>query len=67
MSKLFQFAAIWTPTTEERKEGKREKLVVPVSTVLANDQQTATILAGREIPKEYLDSLDQVQVVVRPF
>lgn len=62
--KLFEYAIIFNP-----KDSKKEKtqLLKSVSTVLATTQNNATILASREIPKEYLDRLDEVEVAVRPF
>jgi hypothetical protein len=65
--RLYQFAVLWHPTAEEKKEGKKDKVIVPINTVVAADDKSATLMAGREIPKEYLECLDQVEVAVRPF
>lgn len=64
-SKLFQFAIIWNPS-EEDKTNKAKVLVEP-KCILASDEQKAFIIASREIPKEYLEDLDNVQIVVRAF
>ncbi len=66
-SKLFQYAAIWEPTTEQAKTGEKAKLIVDPKTVLCADDKSAMVLAARDIPESYLNQLDQVQVVVRPF
>lgn len=66
-SKLFQYAAIWEPTTEQAKNGEKAKLIVDPKTVLCSDDKSAMVLAARSIPEEFLNQLDQVQVVVRPF
>ena len=61
---LFEYAIIFTP---KDIKNEKAKLLVPVATVLASNQNNATILASREIPKEYLDHLDEVSVAVRSF
>lgn len=64
--KLYQYSAIYIPTKTEKKEDKPE-IIVPVTDVLATDDNQANILAARAIPEKYLTKLDRVQVVVRPF
>lgn len=65
--KIFQFAILLHPTSKEREEGKSSELIVPVTTVVAPDQNGATLQAGRAIPANYLDKLDRLEVAVRPF
>lgn len=60
---LFEYAVIYTP----KSENEPAKVLVPVTTVLANSKENATLIAARSIPEEYLDRLDQVKVAVRPF
>ncbi len=64
-AKLFQYAIIWNPS-EEDKESK-PKILKEVTTILATDEKKAFILASREIPKDYLEELDNIQIVVRAF
>lgn len=66
-SRLYQYAAILEPTENEEEQGITAKLVLPITTILAKDDSAAILLAGRDIPVEYLDKLDRIQVVVRPF
>jgi len=66
-SKLFQSAILWHPTEEQVKAGKKSILISPLKTVLVADQHAALIMASREIPEEYIDQLDQVEIAVRPF
>jgi len=65
--KLFQYAVLFHPTEEEKKVDEKSKVIVELTTVLAVDEKTAAILAGRDIPEEYLDKLDQVEVAIRSF
>lgn len=65
--KIYQFAALLLPTDNEKEDGKQAELIVPVTTVVAANDNAATVLAGRAIPEAYLDRLDRVQVAVRPF
>ena len=71
MSKLFEFAVIYTPVAnkEQRENGIRPKpeLLVDVTRVLADNEQQAAMLAARAIPAEYTDRLAQVEVAIRPF
>lgn len=64
---LFQYVLLWHPTTDESKEGKKSKILKDLTMVLAQDQKTAAILAARSIPDEYVEALDQVEVIIRPF
>lgn len=65
--KLWQFAVLWHPSDEQRKNGDKDKVVVGVTDVLAKDQTQAVMLAGRAIPEQYLAEVDQLEIAVRPF
>jgi hypothetical protein len=65
--RLFQYAVLWQPTTEESKEGKQPKLVVDLTTILAVDQAAASLAVAMDIPKEYKEQLDQIEIAIRPF
>lgn len=65
--KLFEMAILCHTTHDEDKAGKSTEIIVAPKYILATDQGTATILAAREIPEEYLEKLDRVEVAVRPF
>lgn len=67
MSKLFQYAAILHPSEKEQEDGIASKVIVDVTTILAKDQQSATLLAARAIPEEFIETLDRVELVLRPF
>lgn len=65
--KLFQYAVIWNPTESQEKDGKKAKLLVEPTNILAKDQASLATRVAMEIPKEYIDQLDQVDIVIRPF
>lgn len=65
--KLWQYAVILEPTVEDRKAGKRDEIVVPVTTIVAKDAAEATMVACRAIPPEHADKTDRLEVAVRPF
>ena len=71
MSKLYEYAVLYHPKPKKDAEGNevREKssLIVAVETVMADSDQEATIVAARKIPESYLDKLEQVEIVIRPF
>jgi len=68
---LFEYAILQHPkqTKEqaERNESPKSVLVKEPSTVLAASKDEVSILASRAIPEQYLDKLDEVEILVRPF
>ncbi len=69
--KLFEYAILYHPgqTKADRDAGQDTKSVIlkPPTTVIAGDETAVRTIAAREIPQDYLDKLDKVEVVVRPF
>ncbi len=65
--RIFQYAILLHPTEAELDAGKSTLLLVNPTYLLANDQNSATILAARKIPEEHLDKLDRIEVAVKPF
>lgn len=66
-SRLFQYVILWHPTESEAKDGKRSKIIIGPTDILANDQNSANMSAVMAIPVEYKDQLDQIEVALRPF
>ena len=67
-SKLFQYAIIWHPLEKHAKEdGLKSKVLVDLKTILAKDEKSAAMEAAMSIPSDYRATLDQVEVVIRPF
>lgn len=66
--KLFEYAMLLHPELDEdgKEKGKTEIIKAP-STVLAKDDKQVGIMAAREIPKDHMDCLDRVEIIVRPF
>lgn len=66
---LFEYAVL-LQGKENTKTGEvtsRPELIVKPEVVLAKDAQQAQLLAGRAIPEEYMDRLERLTLVVRPF
>jgi phosphohistidine swiveling domain-containing protein len=66
--KLFEYAVLLHP--EEDKDGKvigKTEVIKLPSVLLAKDEKQVGILVAREIPKEHIDTLDRVEIIVRPF
>ncbi len=67
--KLYEFAILLNEKRD--KDGDitdPARILVMPKTVLARDENQATILAAREIPDTVVeDKLDRVEVAVRPF
>jgi hypothetical protein len=71
MAKLFEFAVLFHPKVVKDAQGNEtqgaDKIVKAPEFTLAKDDKEVAIRAARAIPDEYLDRLDQVEIVVRPF
>lgn len=66
--KAFEYIIYWVPTQREyEKDGMRPTVLVHPKVVIAKSQDHAKTLAGRDIPEEYVDDLDQIVVATRPF
>ncbi len=65
--KLFQYAILWHPTDQQRKDGKSDLIVKDISSLLQKDQSTALLAIARLIPEEYIGQLEQVEIAIRPF
>lgn len=68
---LFEYAVLHHPkaTKEqaERNEQPKSVVVVPLTTVMASAESEVSIMAGRAIPAEHLDHLDDVEILIRSF
>lgn len=65
--KLYQYAAIYHPTKAEAEDGEKPKVIVEPTTLLAKNEQVASMMVVREIPEEYADRLENVDIAIRPF
>ncbi len=65
--KLYEYAILWHPTTAEAEQGMRSILIIEPTYVLAVDKRAAMVSASMDIPSVYKDTLDQVEILVRPF
>ena len=67
-AKLFQYSILWHPTEKQEKEdGLKSKMIIEPKIILALDQNSASMTAVMDIPQEYRNQLDQVEVALRPF
>jgi len=66
---LFEYAVIFKPKTKDGKEKTSEdpKVIVPITTVMAENAAEVTLQAARQIPETYSKKLAQCEVAVRPF
>ena len=71
LGQLFEYAVLFHPvqTKADREAGVRakSKIIVKPTTIVAHSENEVQMLVAREIPAEYADKLDQVQVAIRPF
>lgn len=65
--KIFEYAVFYQPSKEEAKEGRKPEILIKPDSLLATEVKNALVAISRKIPEEFLDSLDNVKIVVRPF
>lgn len=73
--RLFEYAILYHPvqTKDDKDKGVKPPSVLlqvggqDVTRVVAEDEKEVAIRAARQIPEEYLDRLQQIEVAVRPF
>ena len=70
-SSLFEYAVLYHPKAKKDAAGNEEEtksvILTDVTRVLAATPAEVSIRASRSIPEEYLDKLQEVDIVVRPF
>jgi hypothetical protein len=70
-AKIFEYAILYHPKPKKDANGnevtEKSEIVKEVSRVLAESDKQVGILAAREIPEKYLNELDNVEIIVRPF
>ena len=69
--KLFEYAVLFHPKPEKDGAGKeipgKSVILRKPEQTLAGSADEVSILAARSIPEEYLDKLEDVEIVIRPF
>lgn len=71
MAKLFEYAVIHHPKTVKDAQGNEtqgpDALLVDVTRVLAKNENEVAMRAARAVPDAFVEKLDEVEIVVRPF
>jgi hypothetical protein len=68
--KIFEFAVLYHPKPKKVGDDSvtdPSVLIVPVTTMIASKEEEVAMKAARQIPEEYLDKLDLVEIAIRPF
>lgn len=66
--KLFEYAVLLHPEMDkDDKPIGKSSILKEMTRLLAKDEQQIGMLAAREIPKEHIEHLDRVEIIVRPF
>jgi hypothetical protein len=68
---LFEYCVIYHPKETKKQEEDgiilKSELIRGITQILAKDDKEVAILAAREIPEKYIESLDRVEIKIRPF
>jgi DNA-directed RNA polymerase subunit H (RpoH/RPB5) len=65
--RMIQYAILWHPNEDQAKAGQTSKFLVETTTVLAKDEKEVAVIAAKKIEDKFLDQLEQIDIVVRPF
>jgi hypothetical protein len=69
--KLFEYAVVYHPkqTKDQLERGEHPKsvMVLPPQTMVAVSDKEVGMVAARGLPSEYVDKLDDVEILIRPF
>ena len=67
--KLFQYAVIYHEKIDKgnNKEDIASKVVIEPQTILAVDEKVALMQVAKQIPDDYQDKLQDVEILLRPF
>jgi hypothetical protein len=66
-SKLYQYAIVWYPTSKQEAEGMSPMILVEPKYILSRDRESALVAAAMDIPREYREELDQVDILIGVF
>lgn len=64
---LYQYCAIWHPSEKEAEAGTKSQIILELGSMLSNDQNSALLAVARKVPEKYVEQLDQVEILIRPF
>lgn len=67
---IFEYGVLFHPKAKDGdKEGGalKSELLVDVKRVIAGSEEEVAAIAVRELPAEYMDKFDQVDIQIRPF
>jgi len=65
--KLFQYAILWLPNSEESKQGIKPKILLDITSMIAASEQQVLIAAATQIPDEYKGMTEQIQIPISAF
>lgn len=69
--KLFEYAILYHPKEKKDVAGnivnEKSKVVKPLTETLAADDKEVGIRAARELPEEYLDKIEDIEIIIRPL
>lgn len=63
---LFEYAVLWHKTDEKGKVVET-KIIIEPKTALSDTEKGLAFKVTREIPEEYAESADNIEIIIRPF
>jgi hypothetical protein len=66
--RLFQAAVVWHPDPNNEEEEKMDSVIlVEPYTVLEKDDKTLAYKLVRALDEKYINQMNQIELIIRPF
>lgn len=65
--KVYEYVIFLNPKKKEGEPEEKARLLGDRKTILAANEKQAGIIASRDIPEEFIDRLEEIEVALRPF
>lgn len=65
--KLFMYVVVLNPTAKEQEDGIRPKVISKLEVMFADNDAQVRVKAAMDIPEEYRNKQEQIEILVRNF
>lgn len=66
--KLFQVAVLWHPNlSDDEEKNKDSELLIEPYFALEKDEKILAYKVVRKLDEKYIDQMEQIEIMIRPF
>ena len=68
-STLYEIVVLWhpDPNNDDEMKTKKSKVIIEPRYELANDEKSLLYRVSREIDEKYVEQMNQIEIIIRPF